>query len=326
MKGIHMFNRDHTTQVTSCRPWSSQLHTFSSLVKKMKAYLEERRSNANPFHPTHTFSDRPTTPPPMNSQAPQKRKARDIKKRSRNHQASRRQYKVRRIENPSTSAPRTAATTIIIPTLPTTSNSINPVIVMSTWPTNSSTTTNLFVSSYSSKTLRSPNVPKPQTFNQTPRSWPRPHTPAPFTDWSSDDNCNGINQKEKISKVQRRKQRQLAEEERGRKEEQNTTSLKSNSPDLIDLKPSPSYTSSHKEDTPILDPEKEKKETIRKLDVLKFKTTAARKPTSSQPIPPAAETATSTTANTLVATAIPSAKNRDCPAHFVLNLPHTPHH
>ena len=58
---------------------SSLLHPFSSLVKKMKAYLEER-SNANPFLLIPTCADRPTTLPPAKSQAPQKRKAREVKK------------------------------------------------------------------------------------------------------------------------------------------------------------------------------------------------------------------------------------------------------
>ena len=101
MKGIHMFKRDCTTQVTSCRRLEfPTLHFFHSLAKKMKSYLEERRNNANPFHPTCTNSDRPTTPPPKKSQVPKKRKARDTKKRSKSHQAGRRQYKVRRIEVP----------------------------------------------------------------------------------------------------------------------------------------------------------------------------------------------------------------------------------
>ena len=100
MKGIHTFKRDCTTQITSCRPWSSQLHPYSSLEKNMKAYLEQRRNDTNPFHPTSTYPDRPTTLPPAKLQVPKKGKVRDAKKRSKNHQAGRRQYKVRRIEVP----------------------------------------------------------------------------------------------------------------------------------------------------------------------------------------------------------------------------------
>ena len=166
----------------------------------MKAYLGERRSNADPFLFTPTYPDRPTTPPSAKYQVPEKRKTRDIKKRSRNHQASKRQYKVRRIENPSTSAPRTNAATTVTPTSPTTSNSINPVIVMSTWPTTSTFTANLFVPSNPPNTMGIPSTPNPRTS----KSWPRPYTQAPFSGWSSDDNCNGTKQKEKISKVQGR--------------------------------------------------------------------------------------------------------------------------
>ena len=156
----------------------------------MKAYLEERRSNADPFLSIPTYPDRPTTLQPTKLQAPQKRKARDVKKRNKNH---RRQYKVRRIENPSTSAPRTAAATIITPTPPTTSNSMNLVVVTSMWPTTSTIMVNLFVPPKLPNAMGIPNTPK----LQTSRSLPRPYTPAPFTDWSSDDNCNGTKQKEK---------------------------------------------------------------------------------------------------------------------------------
>ena len=152
--------------------------------KKMKAYLEERRSNASHFLPSPTYPDRPTKLPPAKSQAPQKKKAREVKKR--------RQY------NPSTSAPRTTAATIITPTLCTTFNPINPVIMMSVWSTTSTTTVNLSVPSNPPNIMERPSTPKPQTF----KSWPRPYTLAPFTDWSSDDNCNRTKQKEKISKVQ----------------------------------------------------------------------------------------------------------------------------
>ena len=82
--------------------------------------------------------------------------------------------------------PRTAAATIIPPTPPTTSNSINLMIVMYTWPTTSTTTVNLLVPSNMPNTMGIPSTPKPQTF----KSWPRPYTPATFTDWSSDDNCD----------------------------------------------------------------------------------------------------------------------------------------
>ena len=204
-EGIHTFKRDCTTQVTSCRPWSSQLCPFSSLMKKMKAYLEERRGNADPFLPT----------PPILTDALHchlqsdkllrrgRQETGDIKKRSRNHQASRRQYKVRRIGNPSTLVPRTTTATIITPTLPTTSKPINPVIVMSMWPTTSTTMASLFVPSNQLNTIGIPSTPKPQIF----KSLLRPYAPAPFTDWSSDDNYDGTKQKRERENKQSSKKR-----------------------------------------------------------------------------------------------------------------------
>ena len=40
MRGIHTFQRDCTTQIISCKPWSPQQHPYPSLAKKMKTYLE----------------------------------------------------------------------------------------------------------------------------------------------------------------------------------------------------------------------------------------------------------------------------------------------
>ena len=174
MKGIHTFKRDCTTQVTSCRPWSSQLCPYSSLVKKMKAYLEERRNNANPLHLTNTYPGRPTTLLPAKSQIPKKRKARDAKKRSKNHQTGRRQYKVRRIEVPlfltkateSTSTLRTTVTTTTTAILPSSSNFTALVPETSAWPTASSIMANPFVPSNPSNISRIPDEPKPQTSSQ----------------------------------------------------------------------------------------------------------------------------------------------------------------
>ena len=91
--------------------------------------------------------------------------ARESKKRSKNHQVGRRQYKVRMIEKPlllsrtsATSTPRTTITTTTTGTLPTMSNS---VITTTTWPSTTSTMANLFVSN-SSNTLRTPHIPNPQ--------------------------------------------------------------------------------------------------------------------------------------------------------------------
>ena len=150
--------------------------------KKDKSLTGRRRNNTNPFHPTCTYPDRPTTLPPMKSQVPKKRKARDAKRRSKNHQAGTGQYKVGRIEVP----PFTAQGNSVYfstedcccyhynCTLPTLSNSTALVPATSVWPTRSSTTVNLFVPSNLSNILRITNMPNPQTSSQTPKLWPRP--------------------------------------------------------------------------------------------------------------------------------------------------------
>ena len=99
VKGIYTFKRDHATQIISCRPWSPQLLPYSSLARKMRTYLDMRENTTNALCPNLTYPDRPNTPLPQKPQASRKRMVRESKKRNKNHQASRRQYKVRRIEN-----------------------------------------------------------------------------------------------------------------------------------------------------------------------------------------------------------------------------------
>ena len=40
MRGIHTFRRDWTTWIISCNPWSTRVHPYPSLIRKMKTYLE----------------------------------------------------------------------------------------------------------------------------------------------------------------------------------------------------------------------------------------------------------------------------------------------
>ena len=40
MRGIYMFRRGNTTQVILCNLWSTRLHPYPSLIRKMKTYLE----------------------------------------------------------------------------------------------------------------------------------------------------------------------------------------------------------------------------------------------------------------------------------------------
>ena len=91
--------------------------------------------------------------------------ARESKKRKKNHQVGRREYKVRIIEKPlllsrasATSAPRTAVTTTTTTTPPTMSN---PAITTTTWPSTTSTTVNLFVYN-PSNTLKHHTFPIPK--------------------------------------------------------------------------------------------------------------------------------------------------------------------
>ena len=40
MQDTHLFRRDQTTQLIKCTPWSTRLHPHSTIIKKMKAFLE----------------------------------------------------------------------------------------------------------------------------------------------------------------------------------------------------------------------------------------------------------------------------------------------
>ena len=40
MQGMHIFRRDWTTQLIKCTPWSTNLHPYPTIIKKMKTLLE----------------------------------------------------------------------------------------------------------------------------------------------------------------------------------------------------------------------------------------------------------------------------------------------
>ena len=40
MQGIHVFQRDRTSQIIKCNPLSTRLHPYPSLIQKMKMYFE----------------------------------------------------------------------------------------------------------------------------------------------------------------------------------------------------------------------------------------------------------------------------------------------
>ena len=60
MRGTHTLRRDCTAQVISCNPWSTRLHTYPSLIRKMKTYLElEGKLGALPQPQPHTSISSP---------------------------------------------------------------------------------------------------------------------------------------------------------------------------------------------------------------------------------------------------------------------------
>ena len=40
MQGTYMFQRNRTSQIIKCAPWSTRLHPYPSLIQKMKTSLE----------------------------------------------------------------------------------------------------------------------------------------------------------------------------------------------------------------------------------------------------------------------------------------------
>ena len=83
MKGIHTFKRDYLTQVISYRPWTSQLHPYQSLARKMKTYLElKKKQVAGPPHPSTTYPKRPNTSLPQKAQAFRNEVVKGSKRRS----------------------------------------------------------------------------------------------------------------------------------------------------------------------------------------------------------------------------------------------------
>ena len=136
MTGIHMFKRDHSTQVISCRPWTSRLCPYQSLARKMKAYFELKDQVFDLPCPSPTYPKRPNMPPPQRAQASRNKVTKESKKRSRNHQANKRQYKARLIEKPLV-LPWVSVTTATPPALS------NPESTPTPWPSTASA--NLFV-------------------------------------------------------------------------------------------------------------------------------------------------------------------------------------
>ena len=94
MKGIHMFRRDHITQVISCKPWSPRLHPYPSLVRKMQTYLELEGKDSSQLHANPYQVGKTTSP----LETPVSKRAADKKKRTKT--PIKRQFKVRLVEKP----------------------------------------------------------------------------------------------------------------------------------------------------------------------------------------------------------------------------------
>ena len=54
--GINKFRKDHSTQSTTCSPWSIQVKPLPLLLKKMETFMDEKRRIENPFFPTQVVS------------------------------------------------------------------------------------------------------------------------------------------------------------------------------------------------------------------------------------------------------------------------------
>ena len=144
MKGIHIFNRDHSTQLISCRPWTSRYCPHPSLTKKMKTYLELKDKVADPPNPSPAYPESPNMPSPQKTQASRSNTMRETKKRSKTHQTNKRQYKVRVVEKPLV-LPRVSATLIPTTTSATPSKMSNPTWATAPWPSTFPASANLFV-------------------------------------------------------------------------------------------------------------------------------------------------------------------------------------
>ena len=63
LKGIPTFRKDHSSHLSVCSPWSSCLKPFPLLVKKVEAYIEERRNIMDSFSLTQRYPNRSNPSP-----------------------------------------------------------------------------------------------------------------------------------------------------------------------------------------------------------------------------------------------------------------------
>ena len=78
MQGTHIFRRDRTTQLIRCIPWTTKLHPYPTIVKKMKTFLEVKNKMA-PVIPALVSQFRP----PLPESNPNIRKGNTTEKRKR---------------------------------------------------------------------------------------------------------------------------------------------------------------------------------------------------------------------------------------------------
>ena len=122
MKGIHTFQRDRTTQLIKCNPWSTRFHPFPSLIQKMKTYVElEGKLGPKPRPQPQTQPQPSTSAPPQNNN-PMTRKApgpKMSKKKKGIRVPAKRRHKVRVIAQPIPTTPTAAMPVDSTPTVPT---------------------------------------------------------------------------------------------------------------------------------------------------------------------------------------------------------------
>ena len=132
MRGIHTFRRDHTIHIISCSPWSTRLHPYPSLIRKMKTYLElESKLGTQPQLCTSTYlldNNSLLWKTPVPNKAEKKKRAKTPIKR---------RFKVRLIEqslplnptlpiNPTTTAVTTTVTSTQMSAVKPTATTANP--------------------------------------------------------------------------------------------------------------------------------------------------------------------------------------------------------
>ena len=197
LNGIQTYQKDCSTQSTSCSPQGTLVKPFPSLHREMNDYMEEKRKLVNPFTPCQRPSNRQNFSLPKKT-IPTKKKKSDSKR------VSKQQHKLRKIEgcNMPTKAvmptfmlsPAIVAMTPIVPNMPAVPNhpaTPKPPV---------STATN------SCETCKTCGRPCPLYTKPAPPILP------PHSDWSDED-CNG----ERLRERERRKEEQ-AEREKADKE------------------------------------------------------------------------------------------------------------